>query len=70
VVAGGSGSVDVEGPIALVIGSEAHGLPDEVLDSLDHQLTIPMPGGTESINAAVAAALGMWISMGNGTDAV
>jgi TrmH family RNA methyltransferase len=70
VVAGGSGSVDVEGPIALVIGSEAHGLPDEVLDSLDHQLTIPMPGGTESLNAAVAAALGMWISMGNGTDAV
>jgi tRNA G18 (ribose-2'-O)-methylase SpoU len=23
-----------------------------------------MPGGTESLNAAVAAALGMWIAMG------
>lgn len=66
VVAGGATSVgESEQPIALLIGSEAHGLPDDILGTADVSLTIPMPGGTESLNAAVAAALGMWISMPN-----
>lgn len=65
VVTGGDGTVDKEGPIALLIGNEAHGLPDEVLEQTAIRLTIPMPGGTESLNAAVAAALGMWISTRN-----
>lgn len=64
VVAGGSETLDTPGPIALLIGSEAHGLPQEILELAAGQLTIPMPGGTESLNAAVAAALGMWIAMG------
>jgi RNA methyltransferase, TrmH family len=48
------------GPIerlALLIGEEANGLPQTVLDSADRLVTIPMPGGFESLNAAVAAGV-------------
>lgn len=40
-----------------VIGSETTGISPEVLDLLDERLAIPMAGGVESLNAAVAAAL-------------
>lgn len=39
------------------IGAEAHGLDPETIGSADVRVTIPMPGGTESLNAAVAAAI-------------
>lgn len=42
---------------SIEIGSEAHGLDADVVDSADVRVTIPMPGGTESLNAAVAAAI-------------
>jgi TrmH family RNA methyltransferase len=45
------------GRLALLIGSEAHGLPDEVVESADVRVTIPMAGPTESLNAAAAAAI-------------
>jgi TrmH family RNA methyltransferase len=45
------------GRLALLIGSEAHGLPDEVVDIADVRVTIPMAGPTESLNAAAAAAI-------------
>jgi TrmH family RNA methyltransferase len=45
------------GRLALLIGSEAHGLPDEVVDTADVRVTIPMAGPTESLNAAIAAAI-------------
>lgn len=42
---------------AILIGSEAHGLdPDAVADA-DVRVTIRMPGGVESLNAAVAGAI-------------
>ena len=44
-------------PIALLIGNEAHGLPADVISSADHRVSIRMPGGTESLNAAAAAAI-------------
>lgn len=40
-----------------VIGSETTGISREVTDLLDERLAIPMAGGVESLNAAVAAAL-------------
>lgn len=40
-----------------VIGSETTGISPEVLELLDERLAIPMAGGVESLNAAVAAAL-------------
>lgn len=41
----------------LLVGSEAHGLPEEVLAAADLRVSIPMPGGAESLNAAVAAGI-------------
>ena len=43
--------------IALLIGNEAHGLPGDAIASADLLVSIPMPGGTESLNAAAAAAI-------------
>jgi TrmH family RNA methyltransferase len=45
------------GRYALLVGAEATGLPPEVIEAASVDLTIPMPGGTESLNAAVAAAI-------------
>lgn len=39
------------------IGAEAQGLPLDIVESADVRVTIPMPGGTESLNAAVAGAI-------------
>ena len=41
---------------ALMIGDEARGLPPEVA-AYGRAVTIPMPGGTESLNAAAAGAV-------------
>jgi TrmH family RNA methyltransferase len=41
----------------LLIGEEAAGLPDEVVAACARSVTIPMPGGAESLNAAVAAGI-------------
>jgi RNA methyltransferase, TrmH family len=42
---------------AVLIGSESHGLADEVLEACDALVTIPMVNGSESLNAAVAGAI-------------
>lgn len=41
----------------LVVGSEAHGLDAAALALCREQVTLPMPGGTESLNAAMAGAI-------------
>ena len=45
------------GPIAFVFGNEGMGLSEAVLQATSEQISIPMPGGTESLNAAAAAAV-------------
>jgi TrmH family RNA methyltransferase len=45
------------GSVALLVGEEASGLPAAVTAACDRKVTIPMPGGTESLNAAVAGAI-------------
>ncbi len=45
------------GPTAWVFGSEAHGLPAELVASLDHALRVPLYGKAESLNLATAAAV-------------
>ena len=45
------------GRLAVLIGSEAHGLPPEVVTGADLRVTVPMGGPTESLNAAAAAAI-------------
>ena len=42
---------------AVLIGEEAAGLPEPVAAGSTVAVTIPMPGGTESLNAAVAAGM-------------
>lgn len=46
--------------MAVVIGSEGQGVRQEILDSADAQLIIPMNPRCESLNAAVAATIVMW----------
>ena len=45
---------------ALVIGSEARGVSEEVAGVADVRLKLPMRGGAESLNAAVAAGIMMY----------
>ena len=49
-------TVDLTAPVALVVGNEAHGLPAS-LAGIDGNITIPMPGATESLNVGVATAV-------------
>jgi TrmH family RNA methyltransferase len=49
--------VDWCDPVALLIGNEGAGLPEEVERSADARLRIPMATGVESLNAAAAAAV-------------
>ena len=46
--------------MAVVIGSEGRGVRQEILDSADKELIIPMNPHCESLNAAIAAAIVMW----------
>jgi TrmH family RNA methyltransferase len=50
-------AVDLSGPVALVLGSEAFGLGPEWLAAADLQVRIPMAGAIDSLNLSVAAAL-------------
>lgn len=49
--------VDWRRPVALVIGGEAEGTSPEAAALATGRVTIPMPGGVESLNAAVAAGI-------------
>ena len=48
---------DLDAPVAVVLGNEAHGLPAAVAERLDLLVTIPMAGPTESLNVAMAGTL-------------
>ena len=43
-----------------IIGNEGHGLSDEIINASTSPLIIPMPGGAESLNAAVASTVLIW----------
>lgn len=53
---------DLAAPTGWVFGSEAHGLPDEVVASLDASLKVPIYGEAESLNLATAAAVCLYAS--------
>jgi RNA methyltransferase, TrmH family len=59
VAAGGTPhtEVDLRQPTAIVLGSEAHGLPAGVDAVLDARITIPMVGRAESLNVAMAGSV-------------
>ena len=58
-VAGGTPlyRVNLGGRVAIAIGSEGRGLSETLLASADQRVTIPMAAGSESLNAAAAAAV-------------
>lgn len=49
--------VDMAQPLGLIIGGEANGASDSARSNATGYVTIPMPGGSESLNAAVAAGI-------------
>lgn len=50
-----------DGRVAVLIGDEANGLPEKVIATARHRMTIPTPGATESLNAAVAAGICVYL---------
>ncbi len=58
--AGGGASpddIDLRGDVAVLLGSEAHGLPDVVVAAADTVVTVPMAGRVESLNVAMTGAV-------------
>ncbi len=43
--------------VAILVGNEAHGLPDNIAQACEKRVTIPMQLGTDSLNAAVATGI-------------
>lgn len=44
-------------PLFLLLGSERHGLPDDILAAADRRVRIPMVGANTSLNVTVAAGI-------------
>jgi TrmH family RNA methyltransferase len=59
VAAGGESlfNADLSAPVAIAIGNEGVGLSTALCAAAKHRVSIPMPGGFESLNAAAAAAV-------------
>lgn len=51
-------------PLWLVVGSEAHGIAPELVARCNRRLTLPMPGGGESLNAGVAGSIACFLVQG------
>jgi 23S rRNA (guanosine2251-2'-O)-methyltransferase len=56
--------VNLKGPIALVVGSEGGGMRRLVRESCDILLSLPMVGKVESLNAAVAGSVVLYLAFG------
>jgi TrmH family RNA methyltransferase len=54
------GSVDLAGPLLLLLGNEGAGLPPEIVSLAGAAVSIPMRAGVDSVNIGVAAALFLW----------
>ncbi len=59
VVDGGTSidQIDLSGAALIVLGSEAHGLPETLSARADVPLTVPMEGRAESLNVAMVASV-------------
>lgn len=55
----------VPGDLALawIVGSEAHGISPEMQEAADLRVSIPMPGGAESLNAAMALGVSLYLEL-------
>lgn len=70
-----AGGIDVladalpSGPVALVLGNEAHGLSAPLAARLAGSLRVPIRGRAESLNVAAAAAVALYAVAGRPTGA-
>ncbi|MDP9023111.1 MAG: RNA methyltransferase [Actinomycetota bacterium] len=57
----GATAIDAPGvlapPVALLFGNEAHGLPTQVIETVDEVVAIPLLGPVESLNLAASVAV-------------
>ena len=52
--------IDLKEKVIISVGNEGNGISAEVYEISDFKIKIPMPGGAESLNAAVAASIMMY----------
>ncbi|MBQ8126170.1 MAG: 23S rRNA (guanosine(2251)-2'-O)-methyltransferase RlmB, partial [Kiritimatiellae bacterium] len=52
--------IDFKGRVGLVVGAEGDGITRLVRANCDFVAQLPMPGGFESLNAGVAAAVALY----------
>ena len=65
---GGEGAKPVEevplaGPLALVVGNEGEGMRALVRETCDYMMALPMRGHIESLNAAVAGSIAIYLAL-------
>lgn len=54
-------NIDLKAPkVAIIIGNEAHGVSESLLDLCDDKFKIEMKGNAESLNASIAASIIMY----------
>lgn len=46
--------------LAVILGTEGTGLPDDVIKASDYRVMIPMQHGVDSLNVAAASAISFW----------
>ena len=54
--------IRLNGPLAFVVGSEGRGMRPLVLKSCDYLMKLPMRGRIESLNAAVAGSIALYLA--------
>ncbi len=59
VARGGEPPAPLEPPVALCLGAEREGLPEEVARACDVRWTIPLRAGVDSLNVGAAAAIAL-----------
>ncbi|MEV4310920.1 RNA methyltransferase [Actinocrispum sp. NPDC049592] len=52
--------IRIDGPVAVLLGSEGPGLTDGAIKAASHAVRIPMAGGVDSLNVATAGAVAFY----------
>lgn len=52
--------LQAEPRLAIIMGTEGDGLPQQTIDDADYTVRIPMANGVDSLNVAAAAAVAFW----------
>lgn len=55
-----NGALCAENKLAVILGSEGHGLSKKTIADCDYTVKIPMSHGVDSLNVAAAAAVAFW----------